>query len=349
MPYRSRAPLRLGLAGGGTDVSPYSDEFGGCILNATINLFSYCFLTPLKTDKVEFCASDRGESFESKSSGFYPLEGDLLLHKAVYNRVVRQFNDGRPLPCRITTYSDAPAGSGLGTSSTMVVTILAAFAEWLKLPLSEYDIARISFEVERIELGLAGGKQDQYAAAFGGFNFMEFQRDDRVLVNPLRIKPRILNELQSSILLYYTGVSRDSAKIIGEQIRNVSSRAGQSLLAMHQVKADAIAMKEYLLTGDLGSFATVMGRSWLAKKQMASVISNPLIDEIFDRALMAGAISGKVSGAGGGGFIMFMHDPCDRENVVRALRALDGQIIYPHFTASGVESWLACSSRNGKL
>lgn len=325
-------------------MSPYSDEFGGCVLNTTINLYSYCFLTPNADGTLIFEATDRLERFEALALPQIALEGSVLLHKAVYNRVVSQFNDGKPLACKVTTYSDAPAGSGLGTSSTMVVTILAAFVEWLKLPLSEYEIARIAYEIERLELGLAGGKQDQYAAAFGGFNFMEFHQDDKVIVNPLRIKSSISNELQAGLLLYYTGVSRDSAKIISEQIKNVSNKQQQSLQAMHQVKADAIQMKNHLLKGELGSFARLLGRSWEAKKQMATVISNPEIDLVFDKALSAGAISGKVSGAGGGGFIMFMLDPSKRENVRRALEPMGGQIMFPHFTPTGAESWIAGKS-----
>ena len=339
MIHRSRAPLRLGLAGGGTDVSPYSDEFGGGVLNATINLYSYCTLLPRADGGLCFEATDRDETFTAPATAAVALDGVLPLHKAIYNRVVREFHHGKPLPCRLVTYSDAPAGSGLGTSSTMAVAILGAFSEWLKLPLGEYELAHIAFEVERLELGLAGGKQDQYAAAFGGFNFMEFAAGDRVIVNPLRIRPSTLNELQASLILYHTGVSRDSARIISEQIRNVFARDAGSLNAMHAVKADAVCMKEHLLKGELAEFARILGRSWTAKKQMATVISNPEIEAVFTVALAAGARSGKVSGAGGGGYIMFMIDPCRREELVRALGVFPGQVQRFQFTATGVEMW----------
>jgi D-glycero-alpha-D-manno-heptose-7-phosphate kinase len=337
--YRSRAPLRLGLAGGGTDVSPYSDEFGGCVLNATVNLYSYCTISPTNDDQVTFNAPDRREKFTAKATAALTLEGTLPLHKAIYNRIVREFNGGRPLPCEITTYSDAPAGSGLGTSSTMVVAILGAFIKWLKLPLGEYEIAHLAFEIERLELRLAGGKQDQYAAAFGGFNFMEFHADDRVIVNPLRVGPSTINELQSSLILYYTGVSRDSAKIISEQIRNVTNKSAISVNAMHDMKTDAVEMKDYLLRSDLKAFARTLGRSWEAKKRMATVISNPQIEELFETALGAGALSGKVSGAGGGGYIMFMIDPCKREEVAQALGTFPGVVHRFQFTPCGVETW----------
>ncbi|HEY4301545.1 MAG TPA: hypothetical protein VGM73_11765 [Candidatus Didemnitutus sp.] len=337
--HRSRAPLRLGLAGGGTDVSPYSEEFGGCVVNGTINLYSYCTVTASAENQVRFVAADRSETFVAAATPLLPVDGELPLHKAAYNRIVRDFNGGRPLPCELTTFSDAPAGSGLGTSSTMVVAILGAFAEWLKLPLGEYEIAHLAYEIERLDLGLAGGKQDQYAAAFGGINYMEFRAGDRVIVNPLRIRPAVLNELQASLLLYFTGASRDSAKIISEQMRNVADKAAAAVEAMHILKADAGQMKEHLLKGDLTAFAHALGRSWEAKKRMAAVISNAQIEAVFAKALSAGALSGKVTGAGGGGYIMFMIDPCKREEVARALAGFPGAVQRFQFTPHGLETW----------
>jgi D-glycero-alpha-D-manno-heptose-7-phosphate kinase len=339
--FRSRAPLRLGLAGGGSDVSPYSDKYGGYVLNATINLYSYCTIEPTNHDQLVLVAADRNETETLAAPLAFTLSSTvtLPLHKAVYNRVVREFNAGRPLPCTITTYSDAPAGSGLGTSSTMTVAILAAFVEWLNLPLGEYEIAHLAYEIERIELGLAGGKQDQYAAAFGGFNFMEFHASDRVIVNPLRIGASTINEFQSSLLLFYTGASRDSAKIISEQMRSIADMVTNSLEAMHRVKSDAIQMKEHLLKGDMPALARGFRNSWEAKKQTSSVVSNAQIESVFSVALEAGALAGKVSGAGGGGYIMFMIDPCKREQVIRALRNFSGAVQHFQFTDCGVESW----------
>ena len=339
MLIRSKAPLRLGFAGGGTDVSPYSDEYGGYVLNATIDMYAYCTIEVTDDNQVTFQAADRDEIFQSTAHPEFALDGLLDLHKGAYNRIVREFNQHQPLSFKMTTYSDAPAGSGLGASSTMVVTMLKAYQEWLNLPLGDYDLAHLAYEVERVDVGLNGGKQDQYAATFGGFNFMEFYAGDRVIVNPLRVKNWILNELEDSMVLFYTGTSRESAKIINEQIENTKNRNEKSLNAMHELKADALRMKEVLLKGDILKFGEYLGKSWNAKKQMAQSISNDFINAIYDAAIDAGAYSGKVSGAGGGGFMIFLTDSTQKLKVVSALNQFNGKVINAHFTKNGTLGW----------
>jgi len=173
MIIRSKAPLRIGLAGGGTDVSPYSDIFGGAILNATIDLYAYASLEPLDNGKIEFCIDGTDKSLTANSEKELQIVEGFELFIGVYNRIVKEYQLN-PLSFRLTSYIEAPQGSGLGTSSTIVVSLIGAFVEWLKLPLGKYDIARLAYEIERIDLGMSGGKQDQYAATFGGINFMEF-------------------------------------------------------------------------------------------------------------------------------------------------------------------------------
>lgn len=338
MIIRSKAPLRLGLAGGGSDVSPYSDIYGGLILNATINLYSYCTIEERDDGIIQINAPDISTSKKYKAADYLPIDGCLDLHKGVYNRIVKDYNIV-PQSFTITTYSDAPPGSGLGSSSTMVVAIVKAFAEWLNLPLGEYDIARLAYKIERGDLQLSGGKQDQYAATFGGFNFMEFYKGDRVIVNPLRIKRWIVDELESSMLLYYTGASRSSATIIDEQRKNTSSGNVQAIEAMHQIKQSAVDMKEAILKGNIPGFAVILQQAWENKKKMASSITNQKIDKIMDIALTASALTGKVSGAGGGGFIMFVIDPVKKVKVVNALNQFDGRIVDFQFTEGGCHGW----------
>jgi len=339
MIIRAKAPLRLGLAGGGTDVEPYCSEFGGLVLNATIDMYAYCSIEVTEDDTIVFEAPDRGEVVKLKSSKQLPIDGVLDLHKGVYNRIIKDFNNNQPLSFKMTTYSDAPAGSGLGSSSTMVVAMLKAYVEWLNLPLGEYDIARFAFVIERIDIGLSGGKQDQYAAAFGGFNFMEFYDQDRVIVNPLRIKNWIIDELESSMILYFTGTSRESANIIEEQARNAKEKNEKSMKATHQIKEDALVMKETILKGDMKLFAKTLGKSWEAKKKMALSISNKMIDDVYTKAMEAGAYAGKVSGAGGGGFMMFVVEPTKRLDVIKTLNEEGGSVMNFHFVKDGTKGW----------
>jgi len=221
MLIRSRAPLRIGLAGGGTDVSPYCDEFGGAILNATIGLYAYATIEPLQTNVVRFDSRDQNQVAEYECETELQPDGNLDLLKYVHNYAVKRFNSGQPLSLRLTTRVDVPSGSGLGGSSTLVVATLRAYAAWLNYPLDDYELAQTAYLIERNHAGLRGGRQDQYAAAFGGFNYMEFGKDGKVLVNPLRIKERVVSELEASLLLFYTGASRSSAAIIAEQSKNV--------------------------------------------------------------------------------------------------------------------------------
>lgn len=338
MIIRSKAPLRLGLAGGGSDVSPYSDLYGGLILNATINLYAYCTIEELKNNTIEIKAYDAQyeDSFQLISK--LEIDSNAILVKGVYNRVVKDFG---PVPSgfRIITYNDAPAGSGLGTSSTMVVCILKAFVEWMNLPLGDYEIARLAYEIERKDLGLSGGKQDQYAAAFGGFNYMEFLQNDMVIVNPLKVKRWILDELEASMLLYFTGASRSSAAIIDEQKKNTSQGNNIAIEAMHKIKQSAIDMKLAVLKGDVDGFSDILREAWENKKKMANNITNPMIQKAMDVAMASGAKAGKVSGAGGGGFIIFVVEPTRKKEVERALKQLDGLVMPFQFTEGGAHGW----------
>lgn len=336
---RARAPLRLGLAGGGTDVSPYCDIYGGYVLNAAINRYAYAVIKTLNEPVVRFVATDQQVEKVRPADVPLPLNGNLDLHKAVYNHIVQEFNGGKPIPLELTTFCDAPAGSGLGSSSTLVVAMIRAFAELLNLPLDDYTIAHMAHQIERVDCGLQGGRQDQYSATFGGFNFMEFYADERAIINPLRIKNWILCELEASLVLYFTGVSRESAHIIADQSRNVKYGAADALEAMHGIKREALEMKECLLRGDFPGLVESMRLGWANKKRSAKTVSNPHIDSIYDAAMQAGALAGKVSGAGGGGFMSFFVPTEKRMDVIRTLNDFGGQVSNCHFTKYGTQAW----------
>ena len=337
---RSRAPLRLGLAGGGTDVSPYSDNFGGAILNATIDKYAFAFIEPSFDEKVRFIAVDLG------IEECLPVDMDaigsarLQLHAAVYRRIVTQFAGGRPLAVTVRTSVDAPAGSGLGSSSALVVALVEAFISVLDVPLGPYEVAHLAFEIERIDLGLAGGKQDHYAATFGGINFIEFMPGDRVIVNPLRVPRPVLSELETSLVTCFSGVSRRSGQIIDQQRQGMSEKSGRTLENLHRLKADAFTMKQALLRGNINLMAEVLEHSWEAKKETASGVSTIEIDTLHKAALEAGALAGKVSGAGGGGYIMFLVPPEKRLKVILALNEAGGRAEGVHLTGNGAESWI---------
>ena len=340
MVIRSRAPLRLGLAGGGTDLLSYSNEFGGAVFNATISMYAYCTITPRTDKKIHFAAPDRQEEFVLDAKPRIETNEPLVLHKAVYNRIVKDYNGGKPLSFSISTSADAPAGSGLGTSSTMVVAILEAFNRWLKLGIQSYEMAELAYKIEREDLGLAGGKQDQYSAVFGGFNFMEFKTDKSVVINSLRMDKKLINELECALLLFYSGRSRSSSDIIKEQIKNTSSHDSKSLNAMHALRENAYAMKDAILKGDFKFFAESLRTGWANKKNTASIISNQELETIIKFAEANGAEALKVSGAGGGGFIMMFCNPVNRQKLFDALKQYKGVVFPVSFTKYGVESWV---------
>jgi D-glycero-alpha-D-manno-heptose-7-phosphate kinase len=222
-----------------------------------------------------------------------------------------------------------------------MVAILGAFVEWFNLPLGEYDIAHLAYEIERLDLNMAGGKQDQYAATFGGFNFMEFSANDHVIVNPLRINQDYVHELENSLVLFYTGNSRLSSEIIKAQQSNVMEKKSNSIEAMHKLKEQSKMMKEALLKGELNKIGEVLNFGWLHKKNMAAGITNSVLDEIYEAAISEGSIGGKISGAGGGGFMFFFCPNNTRYHVIERLKSFGGEIKNFTFVNSGLTSWKA--------
>jgi len=336
---RARAPLRLGLAGGGTDLSPYCDEFGGVILNATIDRFAYAHVYTHPEGKLLFRADDIEVEETLDPSAPLDIHQGLVLHRAIYQHFMDAYCGGERLPLIVSTTVDVPAGSGLGASSALAVAIIEAFRVGLQLPLGPYDVARLAYQIERIDLKLAGGRQDQYAAAFGGVNYMEFLPGERVIVNPLRIRRDYLNEFESALVVCFTGVSRRSDTIIKEQVSGLKAMNAETLANMHQLKHDAEDMKAALQNGDLAAMSRILAHSWLAKKKTAAGISTSTVDALYEAALKAGAWGGKVSGAGGGGFLMLLTDPENRFRLITALAAAGGMPGSVKLSFDGAEGW----------
>ncbi|HEF3559535.1 TPA: dehydrogenase [Campylobacter upsaliensis] len=336
MTIRSQTPLRLGLAGGGTDINLYCDTYTGFVLNATISLFVHCTLIERADGKIIFDSPDTGGFCEYKSTLNLENDGKLDIFKAVYNRIVKDYAK-KPLSFSLHTYSDVPSGSGLGGSSTLVVGMLKAYAEWLNLPLGEYEIAKLAYEIEREDLGIVGGAQDQYAATFGGFNFMEFYDNKRVIVNPLRIRNYIISELESRMVLYFTNITREAKDI--EEHKKGKLGDQKSLEAMHSIKQDAIDMKEALFRADFKRLGVILERSWRSKKTISEIVSNDELDRIYHLAVNNGAYSGKTSGAGAGGFMFFLCEPTEKYRLCELLSKQGGYVVKFSFIKEGAKSW----------
>lgn len=334
--YCSKAPFRIGLAGGGTDVSPYSELYGGTVLNMTISLFAWTTITPRNDNKITISSQKLGltESFESLDE--LPYTGELDLAKGVYNVLLKKYHFIHQGFDLVTT-TDVPTRSGLGTSSTLVVSILGAFCEWQKFHLTPHEIAQMAFDIERIELGMAGGKQDQYTAAFGGLNLMNFSR--KVKVSPLSISNDFIEELNKNLFLYFTNSDRRSAAIIQEQIQNVKSKKSQPVEAMHALKQNATEMYEAFIQQDGSKIGDLLNKAWYDKKKMAKGISNERIEMIYQTAIENGALGGKISGAGGGGFMLFYVDTNNHKQFISKLEALGGQFVPFQYHQKGIETW----------
>lgn len=339
MIIRGRAPLRVSFGGGGTDVAPFCEEQGGAIIGSTINKYAYCSIIPQENDQIVVHSLDFDMTVKYNTKENYVYDGKLDLVKAALKSL--DINKG----CEVYLQCDAPAGSGLGTSSTVMVALLSAMAKWKGVNMDTYELANLAYQVERVELGISGGYQDQYAATFGGFNFIEFHGRDKVVVNPLRIKKEVINELQYNLLLCYTGNIHISAHIIDDQVKNYAEKNEDALKAMCEVKALAYAMKDELLKGNLHSFGKLLDYGWQSKKRMSNKITNPQIDELYDEAIKAGALGGKLLGAGGGGYLL-MYCPYNvKHKVAKRMEEVGGQLTDWNFELRGAQAWSLDANR----
>jgi D-glycero-alpha-D-manno-heptose-7-phosphate kinase len=328
--------LRISFAGGGTDVWPYYEHKSGAVLSATINRYAFATIEPRADNLVSVNSIDYDLTVRFDLDKPVAYDGQLDLAKGVVNhfRTVGRLTTGAD----IALHNDAPPGSGLGSSSALTVALIQAIADHVRLPMDRYELAEAAYSIERVEVGIKGGKQDQFACAFGGINFIEFTRDATV-VNPLRVKPELIAELEYSLLFAYIGGVHFSSHIIEHQMQGYESGQVDRVAAFDELRDLAYETKKALLLGKLGRFGELLDAAWQCKRRLADGISNPRIDEIYERARKAGALGGKLSGAGGGGFMFFFCEPRRRFHVQQAIQELGAEVTSLSFTDDGVRSW----------
>lgn len=332
MLIRSKAPLRISFCGGGTDVSPYPEERGGAVLSCTIDKFAYGTLQPLNSKKIHVTSLDYDIVAKYHVEQELLYNGELDLLKAA----IRKMKPDQGL--KLFVHSDAPPGSGLGASSTMMVCLIGLFRQWQKSPLTNYEIAELAYQLERKELGIPGGMQDQYAATFGGFNFIEFHGSE-VIVNPLRIRSDILNELHYRLLLCYTGQTRISAHILDRQTEAYIKKERSVVESLDEMKQLAIEMKNALLTEKLDDFGALLDEAWQHKRNLNKDVSNDHIDTLVSVAKKNGALGCKLLGAGGGGYLL-VFAPFDKKHIIaEEMEKSGGQLIEFSFEFGGLQTW----------
>jgi D-glycero-alpha-D-manno-heptose-7-phosphate kinase len=343
MIIRAKAPLRISFAGGGTDVPPFPERETGCVLNATINSFAWGSLRPRDDDQIRIESADLDLSLSYTVNSDMAFDGQLDLVKAAIIRMGAKNSHGFD----IFLHSDAPPGSGLGSSSALMVGLVGLVKEFKNFAFTDYEIAHLAYVIEREDLGIQGGLQDQYAASFGGFNFIEFYKD-RIIVNPLRISQEVVNELEHNLLLCFTGSTRRSDHIIEDQKRRYEENQEQTVQALREQKQLAVDMKNALLQHRLSDFGDLLHSAWESKKHLSPKITNPLIDSLYEEARKAGAVGGKMTGAGGGGYMLFYCAFEKKHKVAAALRALGAVPTEFAFDNHGLQTWRAHESRSGR-
>ncbi|HPU13162.1 MAG TPA: GHMP kinase [Aeromicrobium sp.] len=334
---RARAPLRISFAGGGTDVAPFPEREGGAVLSATISQYSYCTLRPRTDGQVTIKSLDFNSTVGFHLDDEPKLDGQLDLPKATIARL-REYPGAKPAAgFDLFIHTNAPPGSGLGSSSAVMVAVIGVVAQYLGLDLTEYEVAELAYRLEREDLGIPGGAQDQYAAAFGGFNFIEFT--DRVVVNPLRIRESTMHELEHNMLLAYTGKTRVSDHIIDDQVSRYTRGEEATLEALRAQKQLATEMKLALVRGEVDTLGRLLGEAWAEKRKMSDRIATPLIDEAINKALQLGALGGKVTGAGGGGHLTFICEFERRHIVAEELTRMGLVVSEFTFSREGLVTW----------
>jgi D-glycero-alpha-D-manno-heptose-7-phosphate kinase len=335
--------MRISFGGGGSELSPYVDNFGGAVLSASIGIYAHVtILKERKTSGVSFTSQELGTSLRNidiESTELLSVPNEFRLSFACMKHVL-QINGLKQIEgLHIITGSEAPVGSGLGSSSVLTVAILKALGDILEINWTQTQLAKEAHKVERVSLGLAGGLQDHYAAAFGGINFIEFTKEKEGLVNPIRLDRSTVNAIESSLILLYTGTSRDSSQIIEAQNASLITNPEENTKIFHELKETALLMKKSIEDGNIEQLGKLLHKSWILKKSSSSKISNKKIDETYESALKLGAYGGKISGAGGGGFMMLLVPPNLKIKIAKALKVEEAIVFPTNLVKMGAESW----------
>lgn len=314
----ARAPVRISLAGGGTDLPAYYSQFGGLVINTTIDKYFYVFLRAFGgSESLQIASSDYSTFYrqDAAAGDEAPLEGTLLLPRTI----LHYFGVYQGLSMFLA--SEIPPGTGLGSSSTVTVAIIKALSTGLGQQLSKGELAELACKIEIQEMGMPIGKQDQYAAAFGGLNEIEFTAQG-CRVSPLNVSWETSQRLQSNLMLFFTGHARNSADILKEQTQASKKSSSGTVEALHRVKAMVADVRQSFVSGDLTAFGELLHENWMQKKRFAPGVSNPLIDQSYETARTLGAVGGKITGAGGGGFLMLYCERSYQPAVTEALERL---------------------------
>jgi len=330
---RSRSPMRISFGGGGTDMSMYFNKNPSCVLNITINKYCYATVDVRADKRIKLISKDFNEELEVANIDQLQYDGSLDLVKACVKLMRPSFG------FNLETYSDVEPGTGLGGSAALAVSIIGALNYFRnEKQLDKYAMADVAYQAERIKLNIKGGWQDQYAAVFGGLNFLEF-REDETFVNPLRLPDDVLLELHFNLLMFRVGGTRESGKIISDQQEAYSFENKQIQNQYNQQLRVAQKMKDMLVKGNLGKFGGLLNEAWSIKKTFANCISNDHIDEIYESAIEAGASGGKLLGAGHSGYLLLFCDPRFQSNVVSRLKPLGARNETFDFVETGVQTW----------
>ncbi|HUN22732.1 MAG TPA: GHMP kinase [Anaerolineales bacterium] len=334
----ARAPVRISFAGGGTDLPAYADQFGGAVVSTAIDKYVYVILNVHSGKDLQIGSSDYRTFFRHTGGEVLFWEGELNLPKAI----LHEFGIDQGVSMFLA--SEVPPGTGLGSSSTVTVASLKAISTACGLSLSKLELAEKACQIELKKLGMPIGYQDQFAAAFGGFNRFDFTPQGNQ-ATPLNLKPETLQGLQKRLLLFFTGQARDSTSILARQSENTKKSNPQALEALHAVRNMVEPMQNCLQKGDLEQFGELLHEGWQHKKRFASGISNSRIDDIYSIARTAGVMGGKLAGAGGGGFIMLYCQDGRQEAVTQAMEAQGLRRMSYNFESGGARVLLNAGLR----